>query len=417
MPLPTEIWIAQRLYFSRQGTDPGQEAQQSRSARPAVRVALAGIIIGVMVMIVTICVVVGFKQTITDKVAGFGAHIQVVNFDNNNTYEMQPIAYSDSLLDLLRAFPHVRAVHTFATKPGIVKTDDAFQGIVLKGTDYWDYFADCLQAGSLPTRPGEVLISATQAQQLGLGVGDGLLSYFVDEEVRARKFTIAGIYETGFGDFDGLFLLGQPDAIRRLNGWDENQASGIEILLDDVRHLDETADLVYFATVNHLDEDGRNVYYVQTLRQLNPQVFAWLDLLDMNVVVIIILMLCVSGFSIISGLIILILDGIALIGILKALGATNRFVRRIFISEAAMLIGKGMLWGNILGLGLCAVQYFTHLIPLDAATYYVNYVPIAFPWGWWLLLNIGTIAVSLLIMIAPSAIVAKISPAKVMHFE
>ncbi len=416
MPLRPEIRIARRLYFAQQNAENG-ESTQSRTSRPAVRVALAGIVIGVMVMVITLGVVVGFKQTITDKVAGFGAHIQVVNFDNNNTYEMQPITVSDSLIEVLRAFPHVKTVQPFATKPGIVKTADAFQGIVLKGTDYWDYFAANLSEGALPEKPQEVLISRLQAKELGLHTGEAMYCYFVDESVRVRKITISGIYETGFGDFDKLFVLGNIRIVQRLNDWDSTEVSGVEVLLDDVRHLDEVADAVYFATVNHFDDDGYNVYYVQTLQQLNPQVFAWLDLLDMNVVVIIILMLCVSGFCIISGLIILILDSIQLIGVLKALGATNRFVRHIFIAEAAMLIGKGMLWGNALGLGLCALQYFTHLLPLEAATYYVNYVPIAFPWGWWLLLNLGTLAVSLLIMLAPSAIITRISPAKVMHFE
>lgn len=413
MPLKPEIWIAQRLYFSQNSS---KEAE-ARSSRPAVRVALAGIIIGVMVMIITICVVVGFKQTITDKVAGFGSHIQIVNFDNNNTYEMQPVSVSDSMLTALRAFPHVASVQVFATKPGIVKTDDAFAGIVFKGTDYWNYFAANLIDGTLPEKTNDVIISELQAKQLSLRVGESMLSYFVDESVRVRKLHITGIYSTGFGDFDQIFVLGNIDVVRRLNGWDENEVSGVEILVDNIRHLDNTADQVYFATVNHLDENGYNLYYVQTLQQLNPQIFAWLNLLDMNVVVIILLMLCVSGFSIISGLIILILDSIQLIGVLKALGADNRFVRRIFISEAIMLIGKGVFWGNVLGLGLCAVQYFTHILPLEASTYYVNYVPIAFPLGWWLLLNIGTIAVSLLIMLAPSSIVTKISPARVMHFE
>ena len=266
MPLKPEIWIAQRLYFSQNSS---KEAE-ARSSRPAVRVALAGIIIGVMVMIITICVVVGFKQTITDKVAGFGSHIQIVNFDNNNTYEMQPVSASDSMLTALHAFPHVAAVHTFATKPGIVKTDDAFAGIVFKGTDYWDYFAANLIEGALPEQPNEVIISGLQARQLSLHVGDALLSYFVDESVRVRKLHISGIYETGFGDFDQLFVLGNLDVVRRLNGWTADQVSGVEILVDDIRHLDETADLVYFATVNHVDADGYNLYYVQTLQQLNP---------------------------------------------------------------------------------------------------------------------------------------------------
>lgn len=403
-------WIAKRLYFT-------QQADGTRRSRPAVRVALAGIIIGVMVMVLTVCVVVGFKQTITDKVAGFGAHIQVVNFDNNNTYEMQPIEVSDSLMQVLGCFPHVASAHTFLTKPGIMKTDDAFQGIVFKGTDYWDYFANNLQEGSLPQKPDEVLISRKQANALALTLSDHILSYFVDEQVRARKFTITGIYETGFSDFDNLFVVGLPEVVRRLNAWDSTQVSGIEILLDDIRYLDQTAEEIYFATLHLLDEHGYHIYYVQTLHQLNPQVFAWLDLLDMNVVVIILLMLAVSAFTIISGLIILILDSVQLIGVLKALGADNTYVRRIFIAQAAMLIGKGMLWGNILALMLALAQCFTHAIPLDPATYYVNFVPVAFPCEWLLTLNAGILLVSLIVLLAPSAIITRISPAKVMHFD
>jgi lipoprotein-releasing system permease protein len=192
--------------------------------------------------------------------------------------------------------------------------------------------------------------------------------------------------------------------------------SGVEILVDDLSHLHDVADRVYFATANRLDEAG-NALYTQTLEQLNPQIFGWLDLLDMNVVIIIVLMLCVSGFSIITGLIILVLESITLIGILKALGANNSFIRRIFIFETILLVGKGIIWGNLLGFGVVVLQYFTHIIPLDAATYYVNYVPMAFPWGGLILLNLGLILVSWLVLLAPSAIVSQISPARVMHFE
>lgn len=405
-----EIKIAMRLYFSQQG--------EQRNSRPAVRVALAGIIVGVMVMILTVCIVVGFKQTVTQQVAGFGAHIQVVSFDNNNTYDLQPISVSDSMLTSLSRYPHVVQAAPFVTKPGMLKTDSAFHGIVLKGTDYWDFFARNIREGALPSSPQEVLLSQPVARLLGLGVGDAVTAYFVDEtDVRARRFRITGLYETGFAQFDELFVLTPLTTARRLQGWDEYTCSGVEILLDDIRYIDDVADEIYFATVNRLDENGYNIYYVQTLHEQNPAIFAWLDLLDMNVVVIIILMLLVAGFNIVSGLIILILDGVQLIGTLKALGADNRFVRRIFLTQAAMLIGKGLLWGNVLGLGLAALQYFTHLVPLDAATYYVSYVPVAFPWGWWALLNIGTIAVSLLILLLPSMIITKISPAKVMHFE
>ena len=380
------------------------------------RVALGGILIGVMVMIVAICVVVGFKQEIQRKVAGFGSHIQVVNFDNNATYELQPVEVSDSLLQKLRGLPYVKHVSTFASKPGILKTDSAFQGIIFKGTDYWDYFAENLVSGSLPEEKNEVIISTVLANQLHLAVGDAILCYFVQEDLRVRKLYVSGLYNTCMSEMDRLFVLGDIDLVRQLNHWRASQASGIEVLVDDLRHLQEAADGVYFATANRLDEAG-NAFYTQTLEQLNPQIFGWLDLLDMNVVIIIVLMLCVSGFSIITGLIILILESITLIGTLKALGAHNRFVRRIFIYEAILLVGKGMLWGNVLGLGLVALQYFTQVIPLDASIYYVSYVPMAFPWGWLVALNIGVLLVAWVIMLAPSAIVSQISPAKVMHFE
>ena len=410
MPLRPEIALATRLYFSQQG--------EQRQSRPAVRVALAGMIVGVMVMIITICVVVGFKQTITQKVAGFGAHIQVVSFDNNNTYDLQPIEVSDTLLNELGSYDHVVQAAPFITKPGMLKTDSAFQGIVLKGTDYWDFFAGNIVEGAIPSAPQEVLISRSMARALQLHVGDGVYAYFVDEsDVRARRFKVCGLYDTGFAQYDDLFVVTPLETARRLQSWDLNVYSGVEILVDDINRLGEVADQIYFATMHQMDENGFHVYYVQTLLDQNPAIFAWLSLLDMNVVVIIILMLLVAGFNIVSGLIILILDGVQLIGTLKALGADNRFVRRIFLTQAAWLIGKGVVWGNVLGLGLAALQYFTHLMPLDATTYYVSYVPVAFAWGWLIALNVFTIAISLLILLLPSMIISQISPAKVMHFE
>ena len=410
MPNIPEIDIAKRIYFSKEGKD--------RQSRPAVRVALAGMTVGVLVMILTLCIVVGFKQTITNKVAGFGAHIQVVSFDNNNTYDLHPIEVSDSMLTSLSGYRHVESVAPFITKPGMLKTDSAFHGIVLKGTDYWDFFARNIVEGTLPATQQEIIVSQSVARQLHLHVGDALTSYFVEEEdVRARRFTIVGLFDTGFTQYDELFVLTPIETVRRLQGWDKNVYSGVEILVDDVQFLNETADEIYFSTVNHLDENGYNVYYVQTLYEQNPAIFAWLDLLDLNVIVIIVLMLLVAGFNIVSGLIILILEGVQLIGTLKALGADNRFVRRIFLTQAALLIGKGVLWGNIIGLGLAALQYFGHLVPLEAATYYVNTVPIAFPWGWIIAINVLTVVLSLMVLLLPSMIISKISPARVMHFE
>jgi lipoprotein-releasing system permease protein len=400
--------IARRLYFSDEG--------KMRTSRPAVRVALGGIVLGVMVMIVSICVVVGFKDEVKLRVAGFGSHIQVVNFDNNASYELQPIDVSDSLLLKLSDISHVKNVSRFASKPGIIKADIDFQGIIFKGTEYWEYFSKNLVAGSLPVSSKEVLISTILANQLHLSVGDELLCYFIQDNLRVRKLYISGLYDTSMSEMDRLFVLGEIDVLRQLNRWKETQASGVEIVVDDLAYLQETADRVYFATANRLDEAG-NALYTQTIEQLNPQIFAWLDLLDMNVIIILLLMVCVSGFSIITGLIILILESVNLVGILKALGANNKFLQRIFMYEAILLVSKGVLLGNLLGLGLVAIQYFTHAIPLEAATYYVSYVPIAFPWMWLMALNVGVLFVSWVIMLAPSTIVSKISPAKVMHFE
>ena len=376
-------------------------------------------------MLITVCVVIGFKQTVTEKVAGFGAHIQITSFDNNNTYEYQPIFAPDSLLTMLGGLPHVMSVNTFATKPGMLKTGEAYQGIVLKGLPAdsgqqsvaaWQFFADNLTEGTLPTSPNDILLSQDNARLLNLSVGESVLCYFVGDALKVRKFTISGIYSSSFADYDKLFVLCPLPTVIQLNGWSDTQVSGIELRLDNLRHLDETYDYVYFAVANRLDEEG-SAYYPQSVIQMHPAVFYWLDLLDMNVWVIIVLMLAVSGFNIVSGLIILILDAIPLIGILKALGANNRFIRRIFIHEATILIGKGMLWGNILGLTLAALQYYLHLIPLDAATYYVSYVPISFPWLGLLLLNILILGVSMLTLLAPTSIATRISPAKVMHFE
>lgn len=411
MPIKPETQIAMRLYFSKDG--------EKRTSRPAVRVALAGMIVGVLVMILTICVIVGFKQTITQKIAGFGAHIQLVSFDNNNTYDMQPIEVDDSLLCQLQSYPYVQAVAPFITKPGMIKTDSAFHGIVLKGTDYWDFFAANIVEGTIPQTPQEVIISQSVLNRLDLQIGGTVNAYFVSEtaDVRARRWKIVGVYQTGFEQFDQLFIIAPMETASRLQGWEEKNYSGVEILLSDVSHLDEVADEMYFDVVNKVDENGYNIYYIQTLHQQNPAVFAWLDLLDMNVIVIIILMLLVAGFNIISGLIILIMESVRLIGTLKALGADNHFVRRIFLTQAALLVGKGVVWGNIIGLAIAAIQYFWHIIPLDPITYYVSYVPITFAWGWIILLNVLTIALSMLILLLPSMIITRISPAKVMHFE
>lgn len=396
-------------------------------SRPAVKVAVAGIAVGILVMLITLAVVIGFKSEITNKVVGFGSHIQVVNFDNNNTYQMKSIILDDEIMRQLNHIPGVEIAQPFCTKPGIIKTDSAFQGIVLKGrisTSTADstqsaadrFFSQNLVEGRLPQKNNEVIISTRQAEMLGLKMGDSFLCYFIDQNIRARKYLICGLYDTKFAEYDGLFIIGDMKEVQRLNDWEEKEVSGIEILLKDFSQLNIVAEQVYHITANRPDEEG-NYLYAQTIEELNPTIFSWLELLNMNVVIIIVLMLCVSGMCIISGLIILILDSINFIGTLKALGANNALLRKAFFYEASFLIGKGMIWGNVVAIVLLLIQYFTHIIPLDATTYYVSYVPICLPWWAWLLMNVGTLIVSLLVIILPTIIVSRISPAKVMHFE
>ena len=400
--------IAQRLYFSQENS--------KHSSRPAVRVALGGIILGVLVMIVAISVVVGFKQEITNKIAGFGSHIQIVNFDNNSTYELQPVRISDSLLTTLNDLAHVEVVSCFASKPGIVKTDSAFQGIVFKGTDYWDYFAQNLVAGCLPEKPNEVLISEDLALSLSLTLDDPILCYFIEEDLRVRRFYISGLYRTCMTEMDKLFVLGDIEVVRRLNGWEQNQVSGIEVLVEDLHHLEEVSDAVYFATANRLDEDG-NAFYTQNLQQLNPQIFGWLELLDMNVIIILVLMIIVSSFTLISALLMIILERIRMVGVLKSLGCSNGMIRKIFIYLTGKLIIRAIIIGNVLGLGLALIQKYFHIIKLSSESYYMSYVPIEIDATALLLLNLGIVVMSYIALIGPSHIVSTIKPTTTMKFD
>ncbi|MDR2853966.1 MAG: ABC transporter permease [Prevotellaceae bacterium] len=411
-----EYYIAKRIHFENAG---------NRSvARPAVRIAIAGIAVGLTVMMVAVCVVIGFKTEIREKMIGFGGHVQITNFDNNNSYEMQPIQMDNALIEQIEQLDGVRAVQHFATTHGIVKTDNEFQGIVLKGVgeDFdWDFFRKNLVEGQVintaDSLTNKVIVSQTLCNLLGLKLGDAFFTYFIQEEMRVRKFTVSGIYNTGFSDYDKLFVLADIRHIQRLNGWEADVFGGLEVLLNGFDNIDQAGDEIYSITANHFDAEGKT-YYTRTIKQMNPQIFSWLALLDTNVWVILMLMLAVAGFSMVAGLLILILERTAMIGLLKSLGDTNRSIRKIFLYHSLFLILKGMFWGNLIGLTLCAVQYFTHIIPMpDKEAYYVAYVPIYFNWALITLLNVGTLLLSILIMIAPSYLVTKISPAKTMRYE
>ena len=410
-----EYFIAKRIHF--------QQGKKNIS-RPAVRIATIGIALGLAVMLVSVAVVIGFKNEIRNKTIGFGGHIQITNFDNNNTYAMNPIKVDNALIQKIKSIDGVKHVERFATKPGIIKTDTEFQGIVIKGIDSnfnWDFFKANLVAGriidvSKKTPGNEVILSSYLANLLGLKLGDSFFTYFIQEQVRARKFKIVGIYSTNFIEYDKLFLLADMRQVQALNDWDCESFSGLEVLITDFDRIDELGDKVYDTTANKFNKDG-NSYSIQTIKQINPQIFSWLDLLDMNVWVILFLMLAVSGFNMISGLLILILERTNMIGILKSVGASDWSVRKIFLYHSFFLIAKGMLWGNLIGITLCAVQYYTGIIPLDPEAYYVAEVPIAFNWFYITLLNGGTLVASLLMMIGPSYLITKISPAKIIRYE
>lgn len=411
-----ELFIAKRIHFSKEGNN--------QATPPVVRIAIIGIALGLTVMILSVAIVIGFKKEIRNKVIGFGSHIQITNFDSNTSYESTPIAVSDSLLQHLKSFLGIRHVEAFATKPGILKTDTDFQGIVLKGvdTDYdWTFFRNNLKEGELlslsPDKVStDVVISRYLADLLGLKVGDSFLTYFVQEDVRARKFHISGIYETGFLDYDKIFVITDIRQIRRLNGWAQDEVSGLELLVDNYNNLDQTAEDLYFDMAEKKDRQG-NTYYTRSIKEMNPMIFDWLEVQDINVVVILVLILAVAGFTMISGLLIIILERTNMIGILKALGQNNASIRKIFLYISFFLIGKGMLWGNVIGITLCVAQSYFHVVSLDPSTYYLDAVPIDLNIGALLLLNLGTLCAAMLMMLGPSYLITKIDPAKSIRFE
>lgn len=411
-----EYFIAKRLHFNSDG--------KRKMSRPAVRIATAGIAVGLAVMLIAVSVVIGFKQEVSNQVIGFGSHIQVANYGNSTNYETEPIAPSDSILQVLRSLPHILHVQEVATKPGIVKTDNDFHGVVLKGVNEsfdWGFFSRNLVAGDTlvyndTVLTNDVLISQSIADLLELSVGDKFFTYFIAEPLRARKFTIRGIYQTTFAEYDNLFIMTDMRHIQTLNYWDSNQMSQLEILVDDFSKVDEVENAVFQSVANRYDGEG-SFYQSRTIKELIPRVFEWLDMLDINAWVILMLMLLVAGFNMISGLLILILERTNTIGMLKAMGAYNWSIRKIFLYQALFLIGKGMLWGNVVGVLLILVQYFTHIIPLEASMYYVSYVPVYLNVGYWLLLNIGTIVLSLTMLILPSYLITRIMPASAIRFD
>lgn len=415
MNLP--LFISRRIY--------AQQGERRKVSRPAIRVATIGVAVGLAVMLISVSVVFGFKHTIRDKVVGFGSHLQVAEFSTLQAGDNQPIAMPDSMLQVLRRQPGVSHVGRYALRQGILKTDTDFLGVAFKGIaqDYDTTFIhQHLVAGTIPhftdsTSSSQIVISQLMAQKLQLKCGDRLFAYFIDGQgVRTRRFTITGIYETNLTQYDRLICLTDLHTVIRLNRWQPDQVTGAEISVSDYSRIDETERSLVTNVNRTLDHYGAT-YTSKTIRDINPQIFSWLDLLDLNVWIILAIMTAVAAVTMISGLLIIILERTAMIGVLKALGARNRTIRHTFLWFAFFIIGKGLLWGDILGIGLIALQRATGIVHLDPASYYVDTVPVEFNWGVFLLLNVATMIVSLLVLIVPSFLVSHIHPAKSMRYE
>ena len=410
------LFIARRIYRE---SDGGKQV-----SRPAVLIAMAGIAIGLAVMIIAVAVVIGFKSEVRNKVIGFGSHIQITNLDAANSYETHPIIVGDSMMAALAGYPEISHVQRFSTKPGMIKTDDAFQGMVLKGVGpEFDsrFMEEYLVEGEIPVfsdsvSSNQVLISKALATKMKLKLGDKIYTYYIQDDVRARRLTIAGIYQTNFSEYDNLFLLTDLSLVNRLNGWQPEQVTGVELQVKDYDKLEDTTYEIAIDTDNQQDELG-GVYYVRSIEQLNPQIFEWLGLLDTNIWVILVLMMGVAGFTMISGLLIIIIERTNMIGILKALGADNFTIRKTFLWFSVFLIGKGMILGNAIGLAFCFLQSNYNIFKLDPDTYYMDSVPVSFNVYFFLLINIGTLLSSVFMLIGPSFLITKINPASSMRYE
>ncbi len=411
------LYIARKIY--------NDQGDKRKVSRPVIRIATLGVAIGLAVMLISVSVVLGFKHTIRDKVIGFGSHITVGDFLTIQGSDQYPIEMGDSMMNILKSIKGVDKVQRYAMKQGILKTDSDFLGVMFKGiAEEYDttFLHNNMVEGYIPAFSSEaskqqIVVSKMIADQLHLHAGDRLFAYFFSNNgVRPRKYTITGIYQTNLSMFDKVICYTDLYSAVKLNGWESDQTSGAELTVKDFSKLDDVADILTHRVNRSSDKYGET-YSSATIQQNYPQIFSWLDLLDLNVWIILTLMVCVAGFTMISGLLIIILERTNMIGVLKALGARNKTVRHTFLWFAVFIIGKGLLIGNIIGLGLILLQKYTGLIHLDPATYYVSTVPVEVNIPIILLINIATLLVSVFVLIAPSYLISHIHPAKSMRYE
>lgn len=414
----TELFIARRVF--------SQKKENKGISSKIVSIAVASISISLAVMIISVAILIGFKEQVREKVIGFGSHFQVVNFDSNFSFETQAIEIDSTLIKKYLSIPHIKHIQQYATKPGIIKTDTEIHGMVLKGVSKnfdWSFFNENIVAGTVPSlnqsgKSNEVIISEKVSLLLKLKTGDPLYCYFYNQgesAPRSRKFTISGIYRTSLEEFDQMYVLGDLQNVQGLNNWNENQISGYELMIDDFEQLDQVFDVLRDVTLNSATDNSMlKVYSIITRYSM---LFEWLSVLDMNVWVLLVLMIGVAGINMISGLLIIILERTRMIGILKALGFPNISVRKVFLYLTVFLSTKGLLWGNLIGIGICALQYFTGIFKLDPASYYLDTVPIAMNFLYILLLNIGTLLAILTMILIPSFFISRITPVEAISVE
>ena len=411
-----ESFLARRLYGRDEGVKGG--------SRPAIIIATAGIAVGLAVMIITLAVTRGFKSQIRDKVMGFSQHITVTNSRVGMGTVEDPLTCTDSTMNALLSKSLIERVQPYVNKPCIVRTTEAFHGFMLKGinADYDRTFLNkYMIKGGFPTPQDSlgnnwIILSRTIADMLGLDVGSRADAYFMQSQVRIRRLTVTGIYETGFVEYDRMFGITELQMLQRLNDWEPYEYSGLEIGINDITRIDYGYGQVREVLIGVEKQTGED-YLVQTHYDTHSGLFAWLDVLDLNVWIILALMLGIAGFTMISGLLIIIFERTATIGTLKSLGASNRTVRGVFIRLASYIILKGMLIGNIVGIVICLVQQWFRIIPLDPANYYLDSVPMQVGAGWLIILNVVMFILSLLMMLIPSAVISRIVPSKSIRFE
>ena len=409
-----ELFIAKRLYGTRKGV--------RRISRPAVTIAQWGVAVGALVMFVSICIIVGFKHQVREKAIGFSGHIQVLNGEQDSNGPL-PVVLERESIDKIATIEGIENVSAYIQKPGMIVANNEYEGIMLKGVDSnYDltFIKESLVEGNIPqfsdtAATNEIIISRATANRTNSKVGDKIVLYFVQGGIKARKMTIAAIYETHLTDFDNIMAVTDIYTMRRLHGWEIGEVSGIEITSDDYNKITLQRDTIN-EVIQALNSKNGGLLYAPTIEEMYPALFSWLEILDQTVWLILILVLCIATFTMISGLLILILEKSNLIGIMKAIGARNASIRKVFIYYAMFIIGRGLFIGNAIGIAICIIQQQTGIIAIDPEMYYMDRVPIEFSW-FLIPVNIAMFVLSVAIMVIPSMLISKIEPTKAIKFE